>query len=120
MRITNSILAREAVSGFQRQMRALDDARRQVASGLKVTRPFDDPSVELDTGELAEPAPNDPSEILVLAILTLPQAQGEPATANLHGPVALNVVVRRGRQIALESAYGLRHPVDLRACNDQV
>ena len=43
MRITNSILAREAVSGFQRQMRALDDARRQVASGLKVVRPSDDP-----------------------------------------------------------------------------
>ena len=77
-------------------------------------------SVELDVSDFAELTPNDPSEILVLAILTLPQAQGEPATANLHGPVALNVVVRLGRQIALESAYGLRHPVHLQARSDQV
>ena len=80
----------------------------------------EDYSVELDTGELAELAPNDPSEILVLAILTLPKTQDEPATANLHGPIALNVVARRGRQVALESAYGLHHPVNLRARSDQV
>ena len=73
----------------------------------------EDYSVELDTGELAELVPNDASEMLVLAILTLPKAQEDMATANLHGPIALNVVQRRGRQIALESAYGLRHPVDL-------
>jgi len=43
LRITNSILAHEAVAGFQRQLRALDEARRQVSSGLRVTRPSDDP-----------------------------------------------------------------------------
>ena len=80
----------------------------------------EDYSVELDSGELAELAPNDPSEILVLAILTLPKTQKESATANLHGPIALNVVERRGRQIALESAYGLRHAVDLSTRSDQV
>lgn len=79
-----------------------------------------DYSVELDMGELAELASKDPSEILVLAILTLPKTQEEPATVNLHGPIALNVVERRGKQMALESAYGLHHAVDLRACTDEV
>lgn len=79
-----------------------------------------DYSVELDRAELAELAPNDASEILVLAILTLPKTQEQPATANLRGPIVVNVVERRGKQMALESAYGLHHPVDLRANSDQM
>lgn len=43
MRITNSMLSREAITGFQQQMRALDDARRRVTTGLKVSTPSDDP-----------------------------------------------------------------------------
>ncbi|NJD20563.1 MAG: flagellar hook-associated protein 3 [Gemmatimonadetes bacterium] len=43
LRITNSTLASEALSGFQAQLRALDDARRQATTGLRVSRPSDDP-----------------------------------------------------------------------------
>lgn len=43
MRITNGILSRQATTGFQAQMRALDEARRQATSGLRVERPSDDP-----------------------------------------------------------------------------
>lgn len=43
MRITSNILAREAITGIQSQMRALADAQRQVSSGLRVSRPSDDP-----------------------------------------------------------------------------
>lgn len=43
MRITNSTLAQEALSGFQAQMRALDTARREASTGLRVSRPSDDP-----------------------------------------------------------------------------
>lgn len=43
MRITNSTLASEALFGFQAQLRALDDARRQATTGLRVSRPSDDP-----------------------------------------------------------------------------
>ena len=43
MRITNGILAREALTGYQTQLRALDDARRQASTGLRVAKPSDDP-----------------------------------------------------------------------------
>ena len=43
MRITNSMVAREAVTGIQAQMRALDEARREATSGIRVSRPSDDP-----------------------------------------------------------------------------
>ena len=43
MRITNSMIARGAVTGIQAQMRALDEARQQATSGIRVSRPSDDP-----------------------------------------------------------------------------
>lgn len=43
LRITNSTLAKEAISGFQAQMRALDQARREASTGIRVSRPSDDP-----------------------------------------------------------------------------
>lgn len=43
MRITNGTLAKEALSGFQAQMRAVDKARREATTGLRVSRPSDDP-----------------------------------------------------------------------------
>ncbi|HSW31159.1 MAG TPA: flagellin [Longimicrobiales bacterium] len=43
MRITNATLAKEALSGFQAQMRAVEAARREATTGLRVSRPSDDP-----------------------------------------------------------------------------
>ena len=43
MRITNSVLAHEAISSYQSQMRALNDARRKASTGIRVNRPSDDP-----------------------------------------------------------------------------
>lgn len=43
MRITGSILARQAITGIQSQMRALEDAQRRVSTGIEVGRPSDDP-----------------------------------------------------------------------------
>jgi flagellar hook-associated protein 3 FlgL len=37
------MMAREAVTGIQAQMRALDEARRQATTGIRVSRPSDDP-----------------------------------------------------------------------------
>jgi len=70
-------------------------------------------SVDLDAGELAGLGPDDPAEILVLATLTLPSGNDQPTTVNLKGPIAMNVVRRLGRQLVVESEYGLRHPIDL-------
>ncbi len=43
MRITNSILRREAISTLQRNSAALDEAQRQVSTGLKLQTASDDP-----------------------------------------------------------------------------
>ena len=43
MRITNSILAHEAITTYQSQMRGLDDARQRASTGIRVNRPSDDP-----------------------------------------------------------------------------
>jgi flagellar hook-associated protein 3 FlgL len=37
------MVTRESLAGLARQMRALEDARRQAATGLRVSRPSDDP-----------------------------------------------------------------------------
>lgn len=70
-------------------------------------------TVELGPQELGALLPEDASQILVLSILTLPREQGDPATANLQGPVAFNLEQRTGRQVVIESPYGLRYPVQL-------
>lgn len=43
MRITNAILGREALSGYQSQLQALNRVRAEVSTGLRVSRPSDDP-----------------------------------------------------------------------------
>ena len=70
-------------------------------------------AVDLGPKDIGELMPEDASEIAVLAILTLPNKQGETATANLQGPLALNHRKRVGKQLALESSYGIRFPVEL-------
>lgn len=72
-------------------------------------------TLDLGPQDLGPLTPGDASKILVLAILTLPPTQEEPATANLQGPLALNLEVGRGRQVVLQdSPFGIRHPVELR------
>jgi len=43
LRITNSLLSKEALSGFQAQMKALDQARQEASTGIRVSRPSADP-----------------------------------------------------------------------------
>ena len=43
LRITNGVLAREAISRLHAQMRGLAEANRRVSTGLRVSRPSDDP-----------------------------------------------------------------------------
>ena len=70
-------------------------------------------AVDLGPKDIGELMPEDASEIAVLAILTLPNKLGETATANLQGPLALNHRKRVGKQLALESPYGIHFPVEL-------
>ncbi|NJD20562.1 MAG: hypothetical protein FIA95_14925 [Gemmatimonadetes bacterium] len=71
-------------------------------------------SVELGAAELGTLAPRDPCDVLVLAILTLPRTPDGAITANLQGPVALNLKQRKGRQVVLQDpSFRVRHPVRL-------
>lgn len=72
-------------------------------------------AVELGPKDIAELMPEDASEIAVLAILTLPDKRGETATANLQGPLAVNHKKRIGKQLALESPFGIHFPVELKS-----
>ncbi len=69
-------------------------------------------SVDLESEDLGDQE-IDPSEILVLAMLTLPREEGAPATVNLQGPLVFHLSARLGKQVVIESPYGVRHPVDL-------
>lgn len=69
---------------------------------------------DIDRHDLAAAGPSD---VMVLAIVTLPRAGGESCTANLQGPVAINLRAGIGKQLVLpESRFGVRTPVNLTRC----
>ncbi|HEU4628456.1 MAG TPA: flagellar assembly protein FliW [Gemmatimonadaceae bacterium] len=75
---------------------------------------FPDYAVELSAGDRAELRVAEAADVAVLCVVTLPRTRGEAPTANVQGPVALNVTAQVGRQLAL-GAPGLdvRRPLPL-------
>lgn len=74
-------------------------------------RAFDDYAVDLPDADVEALAPAHPADIAVLAIVTLPDASDTACTANLQGPVAVNMRSGRARQIIIgHEDYGVRHP----------
>src|ERR1700759_4277776 len=72
-------------------------------------------SVDVEPFQVSDLGGGDPSDIGVLAIVTLPSQRGELATMNLQGPLALNFRTRRGKQIiCTDDTQGVRCPVDLK------
>jgi flagellar assembly factor FliW len=71
-------------------------------------------AVDLAATDLAELEATEPADVAVLAIVTLPATRAELPTVNLQGPVAFNLRLRRGKQLAIsDGEWGLRHEVDL-------
>ena len=69
-------------------------------------------SVEFADSELGSLGPAEPTDMVVLSIVTLPREPGALPTANLQGPVAINATRRIGRQLVVQdSEYGTRHPI---------
>ncbi|HEX6629868.1 MAG TPA: flagellar assembly protein FliW [Gemmatimonadaceae bacterium] len=58
-------------------------------------------AVELGSGDRAELRVADAADVAVLCVVTLPRTRDEAPTANVQGPVALNVAAQLGRQMAL-------------------
>jgi flagellar assembly factor FliW len=65
--------------------------------------------VDFSTADLARIGTAEPTDIVVLAIVTLPAKSSEPWTANLQGPVVLNARARQGFQcIIAKDRFGTR------------
>jgi flagellar assembly factor FliW len=71
--------------------------------------------VDLSSGDLTELQAAPGEQIAILSIVTLPRTRNEQPTANLQGPIAMNMRARVGRQIVIpDSPWGVRQPVALR------
>ena len=71
--------------------------------------------VDLGEAELGPLATDQPSDLAVLAIVTLPKESDGLPTLNLQGPITLNVRTRLGRQVVVaDCVYGIRWTLDFR------
>lgn len=74
---------------------------------------FDGYAVDVAPVDLADLG-GESAEIAILAIVTLPRERGGQPTANLQGPLAVNLALRTGKQLAIaESQFGVRCPFSL-------
>ena len=68
-----------------------------------------DYTVDVAEEDIAELSPEDPDDLIVFSIVTIPENQNR-MTANLQGPVLINRKTRIGRQaISLDSKWQLKH-----------
>jgi len=76
---------------------------------------FTDYTVEIPAIDAQELGVAAPSDLAMLSIVTLPApGSGERPTANLQGPVAINLRSRRGKQIVgADADHGVRRPFDI-------
>jgi flagellar assembly factor FliW len=75
---------------------------------------FEGYAVDLSFPDRADLGAREAAEVAILAIVTLPRTRSGTPTANLQGPIALNLGARRGKQIALaDSDFGVRRALDL-------
>ena len=75
---------------------------------------FDGFALDLPPGEVKRLDAEDASHLAVFAIVTFPASRDEQATANLQGPVVINVAHRRAAQVILsEGPWTVRHPFRL-------
>lgn len=74
-------------------------------------------AVDVTLGDRQELRIADPSDLALLAIVTLPapDREGQP-TANLQGPIAVNLRTRAGKQLVVaDERFGVRCPLVLPA-----
>lgn len=54
------------------------------------------------------------SDVAILVTVTIAESREQPSTANLQGPIALNLKSGRARQVIVnDPSFGVRHPIDL-------
>lgn len=79
-------------------------------------RAFTGYTIDLGPADRADLCVTNQEDVVVLAIVTLPRSREQMPTANLQGPLALNLAARRGKQLAVaDTQFGVRREVDLDA-----
>jgi flagellar assembly factor FliW len=77
---------------------------------------FEGYSAELSDGELRRLHAHDAGQIAVFAIVTLPSPGSTACSANLQGPVVMNLAARRGIQVVFgDGPHSVRTPLTLDA-----
>jgi flagellar assembly factor FliW len=70
--------------------------------------------VDLSAADRAELQITNPADVAILTIVTLPRDRQELPTANLQGPLAVNLSTRRAKQLVVaDTRFDIRTPVDL-------
>lgn len=70
----------------------------------------EDYEIELSQQEVAELEVEDPSELIIWCIVTIPLGKPQEATVNLKAPIVINVKKAKGIQAILEN-YDMRYPL---------
>lgn len=75
---------------------------------------FDGYEVEIPDSDLRDIGAPERPDLLILAVVTLPRTPDASPTANLQGPIAINLRERMAKQIPLaDSQYDVRSPFQL-------
>jgi flagellar assembly factor FliW len=78
---------------------------------------FPDYAVDLAPNLVTELRANDPTDLAIFTIVTLP-GNSDEATANLQGPLVVHLGERRALQHVIpDSPFGVRHVLDLSRIN---
>jgi flagellar assembly factor FliW len=71
-------------------------------------------AVDLPDIDVAHLRASSPADIAVFVTVTLAETAGRASTANLQGPICINLNQRLGRQVILNvPGYGVREPLEL-------
>ena len=62
-----------------------------------------------------------PDDVMILAIVTISSVDGELPTANLRGPIVINVQSRLGKQVVTtDESHDVKTPVDVLALPERI
>lgn len=68
--------------------------------------------LSIKENEIADLDLKDESDLCVLVIITIPERDSQKITANLQGPLVINLANRRGKQLVLsDSGYTYNYPI---------
>ncbi|MEK7825853.1 MAG: flagellar assembly protein FliW [Nitrospirota bacterium] len=92
-------------------LQAVDD--KDMAFVVMDPLPFKpDYRLSIKEKEIADIDIRDESELCVLVILTIPSRDSQGITANLQGPLVINLTNRKGKQVVLpDSGYTCKYPI---------